>query len=97
MKLSHRITRLATAGLVAGALAAPGASARPAPLDPPVAPGSEPVVIEPAPAPVVQTVDDGFDWGSAAIGAGVAGGLLLLIGAGGVGYRSRQDDIGVAR
>ena len=51
MKVSHRITRLATAGLLAGALAAPGASARPAPLDSPVAPGSEPVVIEPAPAP----------------------------------------------
>ena len=31
MKVSHRITRLATAGLIAGALAAPAASARPAP------------------------------------------------------------------
>jgi len=97
MKVSHRITRLATAGLLAGALAAPGASARPAPLDWPVAPGGEPVVIEPAPAPVVQTVDDGFDWGSAAIGAGAAGAVALLIGVGGIGYRSRQDDIGVAR
>ncbi len=30
MKVSHRITRLAAAGLIAGALAAPAASARPA-------------------------------------------------------------------
>ena len=30
-------------------------------------------------APVVQTVDEGFDWDSAAIGAGGAGGLLLLV------------------
>ena len=97
MKVSHRITRLATAGLLVGALAAPGASARPASPDSPVPLDSPPVVIEPAPAPVVQTVDDGFDWGSAAIGAGAAGGLLLLIGVGGAGYRSRQDHIGIAR
>jgi hypothetical protein len=89
MKVSHRITRLVAAGLIAGALAAPAASARPAPLDP--------VVIEPAPAPVVQSVDDGFDWASAAIGAGTAGGLILLIGAGGTTYRHRHEHIGVAR
>ena len=88
MKVSHRFTRLVTAGLVAGALAAPAASARPAPLDP--------VVIEPDPAPVVQRVDDGFDWASAAIGAGTAGGLILLIGAGGTTYRHRQEHLGVA-
>jgi hypothetical protein len=95
MKVSHRITRLATAGLVVGALAAPAASARPAPLDAPIPPGSDPVVIEPAPAPVV--IDDGFDWGSAAIGAGAAGGFILLIGAGGTTYRHRRDHIGIAR
>jgi hypothetical protein len=97
MKVSHRITRLATAGLLAGALAAPGASARPASPDAPVAPGSAPVVIEPAPAPIVQSVDDGFDWGSAAIGAGTAGAIALLVGVGGTSYRRRQDHIGVAR
>ena len=93
MKVSHRITRLATAGLIAGALAAPAAHAVPA------APDAQPadrVVIEPDPAPVVQSVDDGFDWASAAIGAGAAGGLILLIGAGGVSYRHRHDHIGIA-
>jgi len=87
MKVSHRITRLATAALLAGALAAPTASARPAPLDP--------VVIEPNPAPVV-VVDEGFDWTSAAIGAGAAGGLILLIGVGGTTYRHRHEHVGVA-
>jgi hypothetical protein len=92
MKVSHRITRLATAGLIAGALAAPAASARPAGPDTPST--GEPVVTDP---PVVQTVDDGFDWASAAIGAGAAGGLILLIGAGGTTYRHRHEHIGIAR
>jgi hypothetical protein len=96
MKVSHRITRLATAALVAGALAAPAASARPV-TDPPIPNGSGPVVIEPAPAPVVPTVDDGFDWASAAIGAGAAGGLILLIGVGGSTYRHRHEHVGIAR
>ena len=94
MKVSHRITRLAAAGLIAGALAAPAASARPV-SDPPIDNGSGPVAIDPA--PVVQSVDDGFDWASAAIGAGAAGGLILLIGAGGTTYRHRHEHIGVAR
>ena len=92
MKVSQRITRLVTAGLIAGALAAPAASARPAGPDTP----GEPVVIDPVPAPVVQSVDDGFDWASAAIGAGAAGGLILLIGVGGTGYRHRHEHVGVA-
>ena len=44
----------------------------------------------------VQTGDSGFDWDSAAIGAGGAGALLLLVAAGGFTYRSRHDhNIGV--
>jgi hypothetical protein len=97
MKVSRRITRLATVGLIAGAIAAPAAHAVPASPDAPVQPGSDPVVIEPEPAPVVQSVDDGFDWASAAIGAGAAGGLVLLIGVGGTTYRHRHEHIGVAR
>ena len=93
MKVSHRITRLVTAVLIAGALAAPAASARPAGPDTPNT--GEPVVSEPA-LPVVQSVDDGFDWASAAIGAGAAGGLILLIGVGGTSYRHRHEHIGVA-
>jgi hypothetical protein len=95
MKVSHRITRLVTAGLIAGALAAPAASARPV-TDPPIPNGSGPVFIEPAPAPVVQSVDEGLDWASAAIGAGAAGGLILLIGVGSSTYRHRREHVGVA-
>ena len=64
MKVSHRITRLATAGLIAGALAAPVASARPAGRS-----TRGPVPSSPR-RPSCQSVDDGFDWASAAIGAG---------------------------
>ncbi len=96
MKVSHRITRLATAALIAGALAAPAASARPV-SDPPISNGSGPVVIEPDTAPVVQSVDEGFDWASAAIGAGAAGSLILLVGVGGTTYRHRHEHIGIAR
>ena len=69
MKVSHRITRLvAVASLPGRSLPPPRARGRPAG---PAAPNTaEPVVIE----PVVQSVDEGFDWTSAAIGAGAAGG-----------------------
>ncbi len=95
----HRITRLLAVSLAAGALAAPAASARPAPLDlPPVPDTGELVVIEPEPAPIVQPVEQGFDWGSAAIGAGGAGALLLLVSVGGLTYRHRHphDSVGIA-
>jgi ABC-type sugar transport system substrate-binding protein len=91
MKVSHRITRLVTAALIAGALAAPAASARPAGPDAPSTGGQ---VVFDEPAPVVQSVDAGFDWASAAIGAGTAGGLILLISFGGVTYRHRHDHVG---
>jgi hypothetical protein len=93
MKVTQRITRLAGAALIAGALAAPAAHAVPA--SPDLQP-AERVVIEPSP-PVVQSIDEGFDWASAAIGAGAAGGLILLIGAGGASYRHRHEHVGVAR
>jgi hypothetical protein len=92
---THRIARLVTISLAAGALAAPAASARPAPADTPSAGG--PVVIEPEPAPVIQSVDEGFDWGSAAIGAGGAGAQILLVSAGGITYRHRHEHVGIAR
>ena len=94
MKVSHRITRLATAGLIAGALAAPAAHAVPASPDRAARRAARHRVRA---APVVQSVDDGFDWASAAIGAGAAGGLILLIGVGGTTYRHRHEHIGVAR
>ena len=97
MKVSlhqHRITRSLTVALAVAALAAPTASAMPAPQDQPVSSSGEPVFVEPA--PVVQTVDGGFDWDSAAIGAGGAGALLLLVSLGGFTYRSRHHGIGIS-
>ena len=90
MKVPHRITRLVLIGLAVLALAAPAASAVPA--SPDAQPAAR-VVVEP---PVVQTVNDGFDWASAAIGAGIAGGIVLLGVWGGVTYRHRHEHIGVA-
>jgi hypothetical protein len=80
---SHPIARLLTAGLVAGALAAPAAVAQPI---------ADPQTSEPAPsdAPVVRTIDEGFDWGSAAIGAGGAGAAIVLVSLGGVAVASRH-------
>ena len=90
MKVSHRITRLVLIALAVLALAAPAANAVPA------SPDRQPadrVVVEP---PVIQSVDNGFDWASAAIGAGLAGGIILLVGWGGITYRHRHEHIGVA-
>jgi hypothetical protein len=94
MKVSNRITRLVLIALAVLALAAPAASAVPAPRD---AQPADRVAIEPESAPVVQSVDQGFDWASAAIGAGAAGAIVLLVSFGGVTYRHRHEHIGVAR
>ena len=97
MKVSphpHRLTRVLAAGLVAGALAAPGAGAKPAPLET-VERGHQ-ILLQPEPTPVVRTVEPGFDWDSAAIGAG-AGALLLLASLGGFTWRSRHQRVGLGR
>jgi hypothetical protein len=75
----HRIARIAATGCGIVALAAPAASASPIADQ-----GSEPAPSHPR--VVVRSVDNGFDWGSAAVGAGV-----MLVGAGALGasYRSR--------
>jgi hypothetical protein len=80
---TSRLTRITAAALTAAALAAPTATARPV---------SEPGGNRPAPkAPTFVTVDQGFDIGSAALGAGGAAGLLLLTAAGAsVVTRSRR-------
>jgi hypothetical protein len=86
-----RITRSLSAGLVAIALAAPAAQA-----SPPLEPGSGEAGSVPVDAPAVTTViDDGFDWGSAAIGAGGAAAVLLLSAAG--ASAPRRHRIGVIR
>lgn len=94
MKVSSRITRLVTIGLAVLAFAAPAATAMPPAPDAPAS--GESIAIEPEP-PVVQSVDQGFDWGSAAIGGGLAGGIILLISWGGVTYRHRHEPAGLAR
>jgi hypothetical protein len=94
MKVSRSIARLVLIALAVVALAAPVASARPAPRD---ATPADRVLVEPESAPVVQSIDQGFDWGSAAIGAGVAGALVLLVSFGGVNYRHRHEHVGIAR
>ena len=93
MKVSHRITRLVLICLTVLALAAPAASAVPA--SPDRVDTGQAFVLEPE-APVVQSVDDGFDWASAAIGAGIAGGIILLIGWGGMTYHHRHEPTGLA-
>ncbi|MDQ1712528.1 MAG: hypothetical protein QOE45_1978 [Frankiaceae bacterium] len=95
MKVSRLITRLVVIGFAVLALAAPVASARPEQRD---ATPADRVVIEPESASVAQSIDQGFDWDSAAIGAGGAGGLLLLVSLGGFTYRSRHHNhVGILR
>ena len=71
------IKRLTTSLVVAGAVAAPAASALPA---------SDPINVSPDSPTVVQapaSASTGFDWGDAGIGAGGAL-LIALLAAGGV-------------
>jgi hypothetical protein len=96
---SHRrsqLQRTLAAGLAAAALAAPAAHA--VPNNEPNA-GLAPPPTEPVPGPpAVTTIDQGFDWGSAAIGAGGAA-TVLLLGAAGASAASprRRHRIGVSR
>jgi hypothetical protein len=95
---SHRRSQFRhslAAGLAVAALAAPAAQAAPI-LEPGTGdtPGSAtldvtPIETEPT-APVTTTIDEGFDWGSAAIGAGAAGALLALVSLGGYKFAARN-------
>lgn len=70
--------RLLAPAAVALAFGAPAAHARPA-ADPPAAPAQ----VAPAPAmPDAPSAGDGFDWGSAAVGAGGVAGIVVLLSAG---------------
>ena len=87
--MSPHFARTIATGLAAAAIAAPAAQANPA-REPgsgyagPVQGTGERVD---APA-VVTTIDEGFDLGSAAIGAGGAG-MLILLSLGGTAHVSR--------
>jgi hypothetical protein len=82
---SCRLTRAAAGALALTALAAPAAGARPVDhpagwklTPPPAESRSQPH----APAPtVIRSTDDGFDWGSAGIGASAAAIVLISLGA----------------
>ena len=102
---SHRrsqLQRSLAAGLAAAALAAPAAQAAPM-LEPgtgdaPLSMGPDTRGLEPDPAaPVTTTIDEGFDWGSAAIGAGGAAAVLLLGAAGASAVSPRRHRFGVIR
>ena len=80
---THRSARTITLGLAVAAIAAPAAGARPAGPDP----------VDNASPPVVESIDDGFDVESAAVGAGAGGALILLASVGGNAYRRRRGRI----
>lgn len=82
---TQRVARSVAATLAIATLAAPAALARP--ID--TIERSD-VVRAPTAAPhaTVESTDQGFDWGSAGIGASVAAGIVALT-AGGVLVRSR--------
>jgi hypothetical protein len=83
---SHPIARLVTAGLIAGALAAPAAVARPG-IDPQPSASAESAQSD---APVVRSIDEGLDWGSAAIGAAGGVGAFAIALAGTTSLRRRR-------
>ena len=85
MSTVRRFTRTLAGALVVTALAAPAATARPL-YDHPGRPS------EPAPT-VTRTIDQGFDVGSAAIGAGGAAAVLLLTAAGAAAVSHRRHPI----
>ena len=98
----HRHRSSIAVALAAVALAAPAAQARP--MDPPIntfteeeqrALRGESAVTAPEPvpattAPRVQSIDSGFDWASAAVGAGAATGALALLTVGGLSAGGRR-------
>ena len=83
---SHRLARMLAASLAAATVAAPPALAMP---------HASRATDEPEPTPthapvVVRATDEGLDWGSAAIGAGGAGALIVVVSLGGFGYATRH-------
>jgi hypothetical protein len=92
---SHQFRRAAISALAITAIAAPAAGARPA-TEPQSSSGynASAVAIEPepaAPAPTVtRAIDAGFDWGSAAVGAGGAA-AVLLVSLGGATMLTRRN------
>jgi hypothetical protein len=102
MSTRHRLTQSVAAALVIAAVAAPAAGAVPAEQvqgNPnPNAPAAPIHVNDTSagPAPTVsRTIDNGFDVGSAAIGAGGAAAVLLLGAAGASALVHRRHHVGL--
>ena len=99
MSLHVRTTRCLAAGLTGLALAAPAARAESYQFPPGISEQEQQVIASrglaaPAPpltanlsAPSRSAADDAFDWGSAGVGAGTIGGLIVL--AAGLGVTRR--------
>jgi hypothetical protein len=108
MTSNRFITRTLTTGLVGAALAASTAVAGPPldPITPHTTPQEQQVIasggqgaLDPIRGPVTKVApkatssnDSGFDVGDAAIGAGIAGGLMLVVGLGAVGLSHKRPD-----
>jgi hypothetical protein len=84
MSPSTRLTRSLAGAMAATALLAPAAVAAPAPE-----PGGNRAPAELAPT-VTRTIDEGFDVGSAAVGAGGAVAVVLLATGGMSAIRNRH-------
>ena len=88
----HRLARAVAGALAATAFAVPAAVARPVDTTPNWGAGPRaPSHSDAAPAPtVIRTIDDGFDWGAAGIGAGAAAAIVLVsLGGARAGSRAR--------
>ena len=102
MSRFHRLTRTIAGALAVTALAAPAASAFPGEQVQGSQGGNSRSALPvdsyaQAPRPTVtRTIDDGFDFGSAAIGAGGAAAVLLLSAAGASAATHRHHRVGVA-
>jgi len=94
----RHLTSTVAAALAATALAAPAADARPweEAFSSPDQRSAPAIESDPAPT-VTRTIDDGFDLGSAAIGAGGAAAVLLLTAAGASAVSHRHQRVGVVR
>jgi hypothetical protein len=82
---SRRLRRTVAGALAVSALAAPAAGALPCEV---VCGSATPSPTKPPAPTVTRTIDDGFDWGSAGLGAG-AGAAIVLLSLGGVRAGSR--------
>jgi len=89
MSAARRFTRTLTSAVIVTALAAPAATARPLYDQPGHRSESAPTV--------TRTIDEGFDVGSAAIGAGGAAVVVLLTAAGAAAVSRRRHPVRLAR